>query len=96
MSGPASSPSVSSVGGVSLTVSGSERQQQLLGALEARCDAGRTAHLLRLLSLHCFTACIHRPSSQLSAGERQCVERCVDDLTAVQSLVAEIIAAAAE
>ena len=90
-----SSTSVSSAAG-SLSVSASERQQQLLRSLEARCDAGRTAHLLRLLSLHCFTLCVRRPGNSLTAAERQCVERCVDDTTAVHALVAELIAAAAE
>ena len=80
----------------SLTVTASERQQRLLRALEDRCDAGRTAHLLRLLSLHCFTACVQRPGSALTSSERQCVERCVDDITAVHSLVAQLVSQAAE
>ena len=95
MSAPSASASVSDgMGG--LSVNASPRQQQLLSALEARCDAGRTAHLLRLLSLHCFTHCVQRPGTSLSSGERQCVERCVDDTLAVHALVAELLAAAGE
>ena len=87
---PPFSPASPSAGRLSVT----PVQQQLMAALEARCDLSRAQHFLRLLTQRCFSRCVTAPSASLSVADRRCLDLCMDELTLTHAYVTQRLARA--